>query len=123
MKRIYVAAGALAACMLMLGPQAAHATSTYRNAWLAAYPNACSTLVTAANNCSLCHTSVPSRNPYGNDIRNSNGPAIESLDSDGDGYTNGQEILLDCTLPGVASSHGTVADEPSTWSRILALYR
>ncbi len=123
MKRTHLAAVALAGCMLMVAPRGADATSTYRNAWLNAYPDACSTLVAAANNCTLCHTSVPSRNAYGNDIRNSNGPAIESLDSDGDGYTNGQEILLDCTLPGSAGDHGTVPNESTTWSAILALFR
>jgi hypothetical protein len=69
-------------------------------------------------------------NPYGSALENrianqgmSNNAAFlaaESVDSDGDGYTNGQEIVVDCTFPWVASSHGTVADEVSTWGQIKA---
>lgn len=45
------------------------------------------------------------------------------MDSDADGYTNGQEIVVDCTLPGNASDHGTVGSEDSTWDRIKAIFR
>lgn len=123
MTRNRIAPFALAACMLLLAPSMARATSGYRNAWLSAYPDACGTLVTKANNCSLCHTSVPALNAYGDDLAGTNGPAIELLDSDGDGYTNGQEIVVDCTDPSDAGDHGTVDDEVSVWGRIKALFR
>ena len=40
------------------------------------------------------------------------------VDSDGDGRTNGQEILSDCSAPGDAVS----ASEAATWSAIKALF-
>jgi len=33
----------------------------------------------------------------------------ESVDSDEDTYTNGQEIVVDCTFPWDDTSHGSVA--------------
>ncbi len=66
------------------------------------YPNIVNTRL---NSCSLCHTSViPNLNPYGQAYK-SNGrsiaalSAIESLDSDSDGFTNIQEIMA-LTFPG-----------------------
>jgi len=123
MKRIQLAAIALAGCMLMFGASTADANSTFRNLWNNTYPDACSTLKSMVSNCTLCHTSVPNLNPYGSDLVGTTPLAIEGLDSDGDGYTNGQEIVVDCTAPGNASDHGTVADESVTWSGILALFR
>ncbi len=68
----------------------------------------------AANNtrldaCSLCHTTAPALNAYGSAYK-SHGrntvalTAIESLDSDGDGWTNLQEINA-LTFPGNANDH------------------
>jgi hypothetical protein len=91
-----------------------------KNAWLAAYPDACSSLKSAANGCTLCHTSVPTRNDYGKDLGTADPKTIENLDSDGDGKKNGQEIL-DCTLPGDPTSI-LPADAP-TWGAIKVLYR
>jgi hypothetical protein len=60
--------------------------------------------------CALCHTSsIPSLNPYGAAYKASGRNiaafgAIESTDSDGDGFTNLQEIVA-LTFPGDASDH------------------
>ena len=113
---------ALAGCMLLIQPPTAHADTGYRNAWRADYPDVCTTVYNL--NCALCHTSAPNLNAYGDDILAfGDGPSIENRDSDGDGYTNGQEILVDCTNPADASDHGTVPDEGSTWGQIKALFR
>jgi hypothetical protein len=59
------------------------------------------------DSCTLCHTSAPSLNAYGSAYK-SHGrntaalTAIEALDSDGDGFTNLQEINA-LTFPGSAS--------------------
>lgn len=59
------------------------------------------------DNCSLCHTSVPSLNPYGAAYSNGGrGQAssltnINNVDSDGDGFSNLQEITAH-TYPGDA---------------------
>jgi hypothetical protein len=109
------------AAIVFLLPAIAGANSTYRNNWLNAYPDACSTLVNAANNCTLCHTSPPTRNSYGADLRGTTPQAIEGMDSDGDGRTNGQEILLDCKLPGDAAS--VLPADDQTWGTIKVLFR
>ena len=64
---------------------------------------------TRIDSCSLCHTSAPSLNPYGQDYKDNGNPrsianlvAIESKDSDGDGFTNIQEIMA-LTFPGASS--------------------
>jgi hypothetical protein len=100
----------------------AGANGTIRDDWLATYPDVCGALTDAANNCSLCHDGVPSLNPYGSDLAaNGNDPeAIEALDSDGDTRTNLQEITMDCTLPGDATS---VPNTPQTWTSVRALFR
>ena len=60
---------------------------------------------TRLDSCSLCHTSnIPSLNPYGQAYKNNGRSvaalgAIESSDSDGDGFTNIQEIMA-LTFPG-----------------------
>jgi len=67
---------------------------------------------TALNSCSVCHTSPPTLNPYGNDWLNSayNFAAIEGLDSDKDGFTNIVEIQAR-TFPGDAASHPAAAGD------------
>ncbi len=115
----------LAAVLLALVayPLGAHANSTYRNAWKAAYPNACSTLLTAVSSCSLCHAAsgVPDLNPYGSALvgHSANITSTNNLDSDGDGRTNIQEIG-DCTLPGDPTS--ALPAESTTWGQIKSIY-
>ena len=79
------------------------AKSNYLTEFVNTYPN---TAGTQLDSCSTCHTSIPNRNPYGDDYK-SHGhsfQAIELLDSDGDGYSNIEEINA-LTFPGDASSH------------------
>jgi len=64
--------------------------------------------------CNICHTTVPTRNPYGIALANNGGTgnniqpatfvAVEPLDSDGDGFTNLVEIKTGF-FPGNAASH------------------
>jgi uncharacterized repeat protein (TIGR01451 family) len=72
---------------------------------------------TALDSCNLCHYPLPAArvpaNPYGIAyLRNGRNTAafgqIESLDSDGDGYSNVSEINA-LTLPGDAGSHPSAA--------------
>ncbi len=122
MDRNPIATLALAGCMLLVVPSGADATSGWRSAWRADYPGVCSTLYNLS--CSVCHTSAPALNAYGVDILAfGDGPSIEGRDSDGDGYTNGQEILVDCTNPADANDHGTVPNEGTAWGMIKALYK
>jgi hypothetical protein len=89
--------------------------------WVEIYfESTCPELLAAVADCSLCHTSIPSLNPYGSDMQaNNNDPAaIGGDDSDGDGRTNDEEITEDCTLPGDATS----AARPLSWSLIKTLY-
>jgi len=72
---------------------------------------------TRLDSCSLCHTSsIPSLNPFGSAYL-ANGRSttafgpIEALDSDGDGFTNLQEIMA-LTFPGDASD-APVANTPT----------
>jgi hypothetical protein len=60
---------------------------------------------TAIGTCSVCHTTAPSVNSYGNAFKSNshNYATIEPLDSDGDGFTNIAEINAK-TFPGNASS-------------------
>ena len=109
------------ALVLMAAASETRADGDIRDAWLAAYPDVCQTLRTAAMNCSLCHSSVPARNPYGADLEGQSNPtAIENSDSDGDSVINGTEILVDCTLPGDPNS---VPVDEEIWSTIKKLYR
>lgn len=85
-----------------------YANNTYQNYFNSEYP--ASNLV---GNCSVCHSSgAPSLDAYGaawkNAGRNQSAFApIENQDSDGDGFTNLEEIR-EGTLPGSSSSHPTV---------------
>ena len=92
--------------------------------WRSNYPDACQELqdaTTNAQNCILCHTSGFGFNPYGRDLKEANNDfaLIESMDSDGDGRTNGDEINLDCTLPGNPVS----PVEIDSWGSIKVLFR
>jgi len=79
------------------------AKSNYLTDFVNTYPN---TAGTQLDSCSTCHTSVPNRNPYGDDYKSHghNFQAIELLDSDGDGYSNIDEINA-LTMPGDRNSH------------------
>lgn len=72
---------------------------------------------TPLDSCSLCHPSVPGLNGYASDWK-SNGKsfaAIEGMDSDGDGFSNLQEIQA-LTMPGDAGStpSPTTTTQPPT---------
>jgi hypothetical protein len=79
------------------------------------YPNIVGTRI---DSCSLCHTgSIPNLNPYGSAyLANGRNIAafgsIESVDSDGDGYTNIQEITA-LTFPGDPSDHPVPTNTPA----------
>lgn len=116
--------GSLALCLLALTAADVQATNSIKNNWNTYYgATACANVKAAANACSLCHTpSNPyTMNPYG-DLLIDNGrnfAAAATVDVDGDGRTNGQEITQDCTLPGDVASP---ADLP-TWGALKAAYR
>lgn len=63
---------------------------------------------TSLGSCNTCHYSDFTRNPYGSDFASNghNFTAIESMDSDGDTFTNIEEITAG-TFPGDASSYPT----------------
>jgi hypothetical protein len=111
----------LSLCMLLLPLSSARANEGIAGIWQLDYADvACSMLLEAAADCSLCHTSVPEVNPYGQEIADAGFGwfVVEPLDSDGDGRTNGEEIYIDCTLPGDAIS----PTETTSLSHIKALY-
>jgi len=120
MKKTLMIIACLSLCMMVFTHSPAQADGGIRDAWLAYYPDVCEDLVSAANACFLCHSSVPSLNPYGEDMADANNDfgAIEGIDSDSDGRTNGTEINIDCSLPGDATSATTTR----TWSLIKSLY-
>jgi hypothetical protein len=129
MKKSVIVLLTLAACMLLFTPQSVLAFGSIGSDWVAFY-TPCEPLVTAS--CTACHMNGTAFNPYGADLKTAiDGGmsrqeaffAIEGDDSDLDGFTNGQEIVVDCTLPGDASEFGTVADVPTSWGQIKALYR
>jgi hypothetical protein len=103
----------LVAFVAWLGrPELAQANSNDLAKFTGRYPN-------ATASCSTCHTSsIPALNAYGaaykNNGRNASALAtIEPTDSDGDGYTNLQEINAG-TNPGDASSHpSAVTPQPT----------
>ncbi len=106
------------------------------------------------NNCSNCHMSPiggDARNPFGQTVEGNFltaigdfgnvlwGPELAAIDSDGDGFTNGEELgdpegtwqigdpapidAADVTLPGDPDSHPPdvpTAVAPSTWARVKA---
>jgi len=90
----------------------ASATNGVLDNFTTAYPG---TAGTALANCSTCHTSVPALNAYGSALRAAgmNFAGIEGLDSDGDGFSNLQEIR-NLTNPGIA------ADRPPTTTSTTA---
>ena len=90
----------------------ASATNGVLDDFTAAY---LSTAGTALDNCSTCHTSVPALNSYGAALKagGMNFAAIEGLDSDGDGFSNLQEIR-NLTNPGNAGDRPSPTTSPTT---------
>jgi hypothetical protein len=105
----WILAGALVLGMLFGGGMEASATSTWMSSFNSTYPSSA-----LRGNCSVCHTSPPSRNSYGDAYRSAghNFSSIESQDSDGDGFTNIEEINAG-TFPGNSSSTPPTATPPS----------
>ena len=86
----------------------AYAVGSYLDSFKITYP---ATANTRLDSCSLCHNDIntsSARNAYGSAYAGAghNFKSIESLDSDGDGFTNGDEIK-NLTYPGNA------ADKPA----------
>ncbi|MBK8167424.1 MAG: hypothetical protein IPK64_15885 [bacterium] len=125
MSRKNLLVASLSLCLLTYAASNALATNSIRNTWKTRYTTACSTLRGAADSCLLCHTSTNADNDnlnnYGQLLadNNRNYAAAESQDSDGDGRTNGQEILNDCTFPADAAS----PEETWSWGTIKAIHR
>ena len=124
MRRTWIMALALASCILLSLPPAAQATAGWRSDWNAYYGK--------SGGCATCHTSAPAFNAYGSDMANAIGGnltreeifvAIEGLDSDGGGATNGQEIVVDGTDPADAGDDSAVPVDGTTWSAIQALFK
>jgi hypothetical protein len=83
----------------------AYGSSGYLSDFRATYPS------TTLNSCTVCHTSPPTLNPYGQAWLDSgyNFAAIQTLDSDGDGFSNIAEIQAG-TYPGNAASKPAASD-------------
>lgn len=101
----------LAVMIASSSPQSGSAAPGDLSSAMAKYP---SLSTSSLNTCDLCHTaSIPSLNPYGAAYK-SNGRntaafgAIENIDSDGDGFTNIQEINA-LTFPGNSASKPAAA--------------
>ena len=114
----------LVLCVVGLSVTQALAFNGIGSDWRAYYSDTCPELQAATTNatgCVLCHINGFNLNSYGDDVANANNDfaSIEGDDSDGDGRTNGEEILIDCTLPGDAAS----PVDPSTWGNIKVLFR
>lgn len=105
MKKVLITA----ICLMSLAPVAAFARPAYFKKFKAAYPAA---EQLAAISCQICHENEETyaRNPYGMDVEKTvaagalDFAAIEALDSDGDGYTNIEEITAD-KAPGNKEEH------------------
>lgn len=114
----------LVLCILSAGAQWSLARNSIAADWRAYYPDACPELQDASTNaqsCILCHSGGFNLNPYGQDLadNDNNFALVGALDSDGDGRTNDEEILIDCTLPGDMTSP---VDQDS-WGSIKVLFR
>lgn len=130
MRYRHLITGILAACTLLGAASLVQARRGIMDDWQTYY-NVCQPLVTA--DCDACHQNGFDYNLYGEDMRiriEDQGMsnidafiAIEDQDSDGDSFTNGQEIVVDCTFPWDASDQGTVPAAASTWGTIKVLFR
>jgi hypothetical protein len=100
----FIASVFVALALVLLAQGTAHATRNFKDLFNSKY----GTAGTVLDTCTLCHTSVPARNPYGMDFLNAgaNGAALDAIaniDSDGDGATNIVEINA-LTFPGDPAS-------------------
>lgn len=130
MSRFAIFVLCLVCCLIVSGPGEVLAYSGIMSSWQSYY-QPCNDLTSA--NCNACHQNGFNFNSYGEalrvriaDLGMTNTEAFqdaEAVDSDGDGFTNGQEIVVDCTLPWDAGSAGVVAVESLAWERVKALYR
>ncbi len=84
---------------------ASASTASAKSTFLGDFNARYGTAGTPLDSCSLCHTNIPSVNGYGADwVDNSKSfSAIEGRDSDGDGWSNIDEILA-LSMPGDATS-------------------
>lgn len=129
MKRNSWLVASLSLCLLTYAASTARATGSIRTSWKNRYPTACSSLRSAADACTLCHTNgsnptINNLNAYGQLAAANLGGSVnwantESADSDADGRTNLQEILTDCTRPGDATS----PTANRSWGAIKGTYR
>lgn len=124
MKSNYVVKFSLVLCLVGLASTQALAYNGIGRDWRNNYPDTCQDLQDAtqnANDCVLCHTGGFGLNSYAEDLKDANlvFADIEDMDSDGDGRTNGEEILIDCTFPGDMVSPA----DTDTWGSIKALFR
>ncbi len=94
----------LAAVIATATLASAYGLSSYMSSFESTYPAAVGSTI---DTCTLCHSSMSTyaRNSFGSDFAAAGHSfkAIESLDSDGDGFTNLEEIKA-LTFPGNASS-------------------
>jgi len=100
----FIASVFVALALVLLAQGGALATSDF----LTLFNNKYGTTGTVLDTCTLCHTSVPALNPYGDDFANAGSDeaaldAIADIDSDGDGATNITEINAR-TFPGDPAS-------------------
>jgi len=111
--KILIVTGALLLLAVMISstkPQISSAAPGDLSSIVAKYPILSGS---SLQTCDLCHTaSVPNLNPFGAAYKstgrnNAALTAIENLDSDGDGFTNIQEINA-LTFPGNSASHPAV---------------
>ena len=109
----------LLVCAAVLAPAAAHARPNYFEAFTTYYGIAPDAPNYACGNCHLRWGGTGARNPYGTAVEQQlyigAKPIIdairdiENLDTDGDGFTNVDEIVDYGTLPGFSCSNYTIA--------------
>jgi len=106
---------AIVAGLLVASGGPVHAKSSYLSSFNSTY----GTSGTALNSCNICHPggNTGQFTSYGNAYRTTNRSfaSIESLDSDGDGFTNIAEITAR-TFPGDAASKPATTPSPDTTS-------
>ena len=89
-------------------------TAWGRSDFLERFNDTYGTRGSALDTCTTCHSTVPGFNPYGEDFRDngSDFDAIEQKDSDGDGFSNIDEINAR-SLPGDSENVPSSEDEDS----------
>ena len=115
MKRFLAAIGFLVVALGVFAiTDSASARDSILSSFTATYP---ATAGTTLDNCSTCHTSVPTLNAYGAALKASglSFSAIEGLDSDGDGVNNLTEIR-NLTGPGNAAAFPTTTTSTTATS-------